>query len=69
MVPEVTLFGERTAEFTLAGACVACGGDVQLRVSPDGARTWCPTCRIIAKPKVGFGKDGLVLTQETTAQA
>lgn len=60
---------ERTAELTLTAACPTCGGDVLLRVSPDGARTYCPVCHVIAKPKVAFGPGGLVLTPGTLAQA
>jgi hypothetical protein len=69
MVPEVTILGERTAELLVPGACPLCGGDVQLRVSPDGARTWCPACRVIAKSKVSFGAEGVVLTPERPALA
>lgn len=69
MVPEVTIVNERTAELTLTAACPTCGGDVLLRVSPDGARTYCPVCHVIAKPKVTFGPGGLVLTPENPAQA
>jgi hypothetical protein len=69
MVPEVTILGERTAELTLPGACPTCGGDVQLRLSPDGARTWCPACHVIGKTKVAFGPGGVVLTPERPALA
>lgn len=69
MVPEVTIVNERTAEMTLTAACVACGGDLLLRVSPDGARTYCPTCHVIAKPKVVFGPHGFQLTEEKPALA
>jgi hypothetical protein len=61
MVPEVTIVNEHIAELTLTAACLTCGGDLQLRVSPDGARTWCSTCHVIGKPKVGFGPGGLVV--------
>jgi hypothetical protein len=69
MNPEVTILDAQTAELTLTGACVACGGDVLLRVSPDGARTYCAACHAIAKPKVHFGPDGLRLSYESQAQA
>jgi hypothetical protein len=46
-----------------------CGGDVQLRVSPDGARTYCPTCHVIAKPKVFFSPHGFHLAEERPALA
>ncbi|MEW6435398.1 MAG: hypothetical protein AB1730_28210 [Myxococcota bacterium] len=69
MVQEVTIVNERTAELTLTAACVMCGGDVQLRVSPDGARTYCPTCHVIAKPKVFFSPHGFHLAEERPALA
>lgn len=69
MVPEVTIVDERTAEMTLAAACLTCGGDLLLRLSPDGARTYCPVCHVIAKPKVRFGPGGLALMPERPALA
>ncbi|MEW5742480.1 MAG: hypothetical protein AB1938_26415 [Myxococcota bacterium] len=69
MVPEVTILNEKTAELTLTAACPTCGGDLKLRVSPDGARTYCPACRVIARTRVGFGPDGLVVAPDSLAQA
>jgi len=69
MVPEVTILGERTAELTLPGGCPICQGDVQLRMSPDGAHTFCAACHVITKAKVAFGQDGVVLTPARPAEA
>lgn len=69
MVPEVSILNEKTAEFTLTAACPACGGDLRLRLSPEGARSWCPTCHLIGRPRVRFGPDGLVVVPDGQAQA
>lgn len=69
MVPEVTIIDERTAELTLTAACPTCGGDLKMRVSGAGARTWCLACHTIARPKVHFGPEGMVVLPACPAQA
>lgn len=58
MVNMVSIVGERMAEMTLPKACVTCGGDLLMRVSPQGARTYCPECHVIAKPDVTWNGEG-----------
>jgi hypothetical protein len=61
MIREVTVIAPGTAETTLPHACVTCGGDLQLRVSPGSARTFCGVCHTILRPRVSFNAQGLVL--------
>ena len=49
---EVRVIDEGTAEFELEHACPLCDGKLELRVSADGAWTFCSTCRLISHPKV-----------------
>ena len=58
MVNMVSIVGERIAEMTLPNACVTCGGDLTMRISPDGARTYCGECHVIARPDVTWNSEG-----------
>ena len=51
-----------TREFSLDGGCLLCGGDLMVRVGPEGAATFCPTCRWISHPAVHRGEEGLLLS-------
>lgn len=52
MTTEVRVIDESTAELQLQHACPICEGDLELRLSPEGARTFCATCHMIQKPRV-----------------
>ncbi len=54
----VNIVGDRTAEMTLPNACATCGGDLTMRLSPSGARTYCPQCHVIAKPELSWNHEG-----------
>ena len=69
MVNMVSIVGERMAEMTLPNACISCGGDLQMRVSPTGARTYCHECHIIAKPDVTWNSEGARLDVKAGALA
>jgi hypothetical protein len=69
MVNMVSIVAEKTAEMTLPNACVTCGGDLQLRISPTGARTYCTACHVIAKPEVMWNDDGAKLDIRQAALA
>jgi len=64
MVNVVNMVGDHAAETVLKEACPICDGDLQLRISAEGARTWCPTCRLIMHPRVQVTPEGLFLTPE-----
>jgi hypothetical protein len=49
---------ERRAEFTLPTACVACSGDLAVRVTPGKAFAYCPKCHWLSKPHVEILRDG-----------
>jgi hypothetical protein len=46
-------------DFTLAEACLLCGGDLTVRLTAGSARTYCATCRWISRPHVSHGEDGV----------
>ena len=50
---------ERRAEFTLPLACVACGGDLAVRVTPGRAFAYCSKCHWLSKPHVEIVAEGL----------
>lgn len=52
MTTEVRVIDETTAEMQLSHACPVCDGDLELRLSPEGARSFCATCHTIQKPRV-----------------
>lgn len=65
----VDIVGEKTAEVTLPNACVTCGGPVQLRVSPEGARAYCAVCHSITRATVEWKAGGLMLSHDVKASA
>jgi hypothetical protein len=46
-------------DFSLDEGCILCGGDLQVRVTPSGARTVCVTCRWISRPHMRREGDGV----------
>ncbi|MBF5043049.1 hypothetical protein FGE12_11685 [Aggregicoccus sp. 17bor-14] len=61
--------GERVADFTLPEGCVLCGGAVDIRATPAGAHSYCPTCHHLSKPQLRMKKDSLELIYATDALA
>lgn len=59
----------KAAEFTLAGGCLLCAGDLRVRVSEAGAFTFCPHCHWISKPAVAFRDGALTVAYNSTACA
>ena len=52
MTPEVTVINENTADMQLQAACPVCEGNLELRVSPDGAWAFCATCHTLVHPRM-----------------
>jgi hypothetical protein len=48
-----------TRDFSLEGGCILCGGNLEVRVGPSGARTCCTTCRWLSSPHMQKGEDGV----------
>jgi len=48
-----------TKDFSLEGGCILCGGDLQVRVTAEGARTLCMSCRWISRPHMRKSGDGV----------
>ncbi len=46
-------------DFSLEGACILCGGDLMVRVSPGRAGTVCLACRWISRPHMNREEDGV----------
>ena len=59
----------RTADFTLAGGCLLCAGDLKVRVSEAGAYTYCVHCHWISKPAVAFRDGALTVAYSSTGLA
>lgn len=49
---------ERQADFTLPEGCVACGGKLQVRLTPGSAYAYCESCRMLSKPFVQVSREG-----------
>jgi hypothetical protein len=57
-------------EFTLPGGCMVCGGDVQVKLTPEsGAWVACRHCFWISHPQIALGKDGLKVAYSSAAEA
>lgn len=52
MTTEVRVISEGTAELQVPHSCPTCDGALELRISPDGARSFCATCHTIGKPRL-----------------
>jgi hypothetical protein len=46
-------------DFSLEGACILCGGDLAVRLTPGRARTVCKACRWISRPHMRHEEDGV----------
>jgi hypothetical protein len=47
-------------DVTLEHGCILCGGRLELRFGPAGARTYCATCRWLSHPTVRRDENGKV---------
>ena len=59
-VQEHTESTPMTRDFSLAGGCLLCGGDLQVRVGPGRATTFCGACRWISHPHMKRSDEGSV---------
>jgi hypothetical protein len=41
-----------TRDFSLPSGCILCGGELKVRVTPEGAGSVCPACRWISRPQM-----------------
>jgi hypothetical protein len=46
-------------DFSLAEACLLCGGDLSVRLTATSARTYCAKCHWISRPHVSRSEDGV----------
>lgn len=63
------MVGERIADMKLPKGCPLCGGDVHVRLSPEGARTYCPACHLITKPQLTMSAEGVTFELPNVPQA
>ena len=54
-------------DLRLPGACVACGGDLDIRLSAAGARSWCGQCRWTSRLELQQHEDGLQIVHTAAA--
>jgi hypothetical protein len=59
MVVNVTKVGEGVSEVELPSGCVICGGDLHVRMTADGAMSYCPSCHHIGRARATVKGDGL----------
>lgn len=56
--PELRVISEGTAELELPHSCPTCGGALELRISPDGVRSFCGVCHFIGRPRLQQFEEG-----------
>lgn len=59
MVVNVHQVSEGVSEVQLPQACVACGGDLHVRLTREEAISYCSVCHYIGKAKATVKDDGL----------
>lgn len=50
--------GNEVRDVRIPGGCVACGGDLVVRVGPSGARAYCGRCLRLSRPMLVPGPAG-----------
>jgi hypothetical protein len=60
---------EDVRDIRLPGACIVCGGAIDVRFSPGACRGWCATCAWISRPLVWQAEGGLAVAHPPLAQA
>lgn len=58
MNTELRVINEGTAELELPHSCPTCGGALEVRISPDGVRSFCATCHTIGRPRLQQYEEG-----------
>jgi hypothetical protein len=48
-----------TRDFQIPGGCILCGGDLEVRMGPTGARSFCAACRWLSRPHMRRGEEGV----------
>jgi hypothetical protein len=48
-----------TRDFQIPGGCILCGGDLEVRMGPAGARSFCGACRWLSHPHMRRGDEGV----------
>ncbi len=51
--------GAETRDFAIPGGCILCGGELQIRLGPAGARSYCVACRWLSHPHMRPGEEGV----------
>lgn len=51
--PDGTVIETPTRDLTIPGGCILCGGDLDVRITPEGAAaSVCSSCRWISRPEM-----------------
>lgn len=56
-----------THDVRIPGGCVACGGDLLVRVGPSGARAYCGRCVRLSRPVLVPGPTGPAIAEMAAA--
>jgi hypothetical protein len=51
---------QEVRDIELDHGCILCGGQLELRLSPAGAATYCRSCRWISRPQMQRDEQGRV---------
>ena len=54
--------GVETRDFSIPGGCILCGGDLEVRMGPAGAHSFCGACRWLSRPHLRKGEEGVEVT-------
>ena len=49
---------ERSADFTIPSGCIACGGELEVRLTPGKAWGYCVKCHWLSRPYIEMERDG-----------
>ena len=41
---------DHARDLVIPAGCLLCGGDLAVRITEDGARSFCPRCRWLSRP-------------------
>lgn len=64
MTQLTTAGGVEVADLTIPEGCMICGGDLEVRMSPEGARAVCVKCHWLTKPTISVTQQGLAVRYE-----
>ena len=59
----------KVIDYTIPNGCIACGADLPVRVTPNGAAAVCKVCGLFSKPTLTVTHKGLSVGFQASAEA